>query len=149
RISIRMFDSILSHCLGGPHAICTFGPKCDQYVVVEHTGEVFACDFFVEPEWRLGHLMETPLGELAHGERKRQFARRKRQVPNRCLACRYHSLCRGGCPKERLAAGADHRSLNYLCAGYKQLFDHALGKFRELAAQLQLRNRQAPRHRQG
>ena len=138
KVSVRMFDSILSYCLHGRHTICTFSPKCDQYVVVEHNGDVFVCDFFVEEQWRLGNLLETPLGEVVSNARKRQFAQHKRNVHNRCLVCRYHDLCRGGCLKERLASGDSYQSVSYLCEGYKMLFDHALPKFRELAAKLRL-----------
>ena len=138
KISVRMFDSILSYCLQGRHTICTFSPKCDQYVVVEHNGDVFVCDFFVEEQWRLGNLLETPLGELASSTRKRRFAQHKRKVHNQCLVCRYHDMCRGGCLKERLVSGDSYQSVSYLCEGYKMLFEHAMSKFMELAASLRL-----------
>ncbi|MHC4388967.1 MAG: anaerobic sulfatase maturase, partial [Planctomycetota bacterium] len=75
KLSIRDFDSILSQCVAGQHTICTFSKQCSQYIVVEHSGDCFPCDFFVEPEWRLGNIFETPIEKLASGRKKRKFAR--------------------------------------------------------------------------
>ncbi|MHC4648200.1 MAG: SPASM domain-containing protein, partial [Planctomycetota bacterium] len=61
KLSIRDFDSILSYCVAGRNTICTFDRQCSQYVVVEHNGDCFPCDFFVAPKWRLGSILETPI----------------------------------------------------------------------------------------
>ena len=101
RLSIRDFDSILSHCMSGHHTICTFDRQCSQYIVVEHTGDVFPCDFFVEPKWRLGNIFETPIEQLAACAQKKAFARQKQNLSNKCLVCRHLAVCRGGCMKDR------------------------------------------------
>jgi len=136
KISVRNFDSILSYCLGRGHTVCTFGRRCDDYVVVEHNGDVFCCDFFVEPDCRLGNILEEPIGQLASSERKQVFSKAKQEIRNKCLICRHLDICRGGCMKYRAysdeATGAGEGY--YLCQGYKMFFDHAMPKFMQLAA---------------
>ncbi len=105
KLSIRDFDSILTYCVGGRHTICTFDRQCSQYIVVEHTGDVFPCDFFVEPKWRLGNIFETPIAQLAACAQKKVFARKKQNLANKCLVCRHLAICRGGCMKDRAPRG--------------------------------------------
>jgi uncharacterized protein len=137
RLSIRDFDSILSYCLNGHHTLCTFDRQCSQYVVVEHTGDVFPCDFFVEPRWRLGNIFETPLEQLAASAQKKAFARLKQNLTNKCLICRYLPLCRGGCTKDRVAATPAGGAVpSYFCESYRQFLDYALPRFQQLAAQM-------------
>jgi uncharacterized protein len=149
RLSIRDFDSLLSHCISGRHSICTFDRQCSQYIVVEHTGDVFPCDFFVEPKWRLGNLCETPIEQLAACAQKKAFARKKQNLSGKCLVCRHLAVCRGGCMKDRAnvaqppsagkpegpppGAGAPH---SYFCESYRQFFDYALPRFLQVAAQI-------------
>ena len=140
KISIRDFDSILSCCLTGQHTICTFSPQCSQYIVVEHTGDCFCCDFFVEPKWRLGNIFETPIEKLAAGETKRRFARAKQNLSNKCLICRHLAVCRGGCMKDRIAPDEALSTETYFCPAYKQFFDYALPKFRQIAADINTRS---------
>ena len=136
KISIRTFDSVLSYCLTGRHSVCTFSPMCNDYVVVEHNGDVFSCDFFVEQQWRLGNIFETPIDKLAAGKRKQQFAQNKSNISNKCLVCRYLSACRGGCLKDRLVCDSSYNEPSYFCQSYKQFYDYALGRFWQLAAEL-------------
>ncbi len=135
KTSIRDFDSMLSHYVGGGHTICTFGRRCSQYIVVEHNGDCFPCDFFVEPQWRLGNILDTPIGKLAACDKKRRFALAKQDVCNRCFVCRHLSACRGGCLKDRsvLAPGTFAKE-SYLCDAYKEFFDYAGPRFMQLAA---------------
>ena len=139
KLSVRLFDSIMHYYLQGRHTNCTFGQRCDDYVVVEHNGDVFACDFFVEDRWKLGNLLETPLEELFNGSVKHTFARRKRAVSNQCFVCRHQDLCRGGCPKDRTVLNDDPKELNYFCPSYKKFFEHALPTLMQLVTQYQLR----------
>jgi uncharacterized protein len=141
KISIRDFDSILSFCAAGRHTICTFDRQCSQYIVVEHTGDCFPCDFFVEPGWRLGNIFETPIEKLAAGGKKRAFARIKQGLCDKCLVCRHLDVCRGGCIKDRRQRTEDRGQKtenrgaeSYLCEGYKRFFDYAMPKFSQLAA---------------
>jgi len=135
KLSVRDFDSILNYCVSGQHSICTFGRQCSQYIVIEHTGDVFPCDFFVDPQWRLGNILETPIDKLAGGALKRQFGRKKQNLANKCLICRHLAVCRGGCMKDRAPFDPDNFGReSYFCQSYQQFFDHALGRFMDLAA---------------
>jgi uncharacterized protein len=137
RLSIRDFDSILSHCIAGRPTLCTFDRQCSQYIVVEHTGDVFPCDFFVEPKWRLGNIRETPIQELAACARKKAFARLKQDLATKCLVCRYLPMCRGGCLKDRAAFDKDNLGReSYFCESYRRFFDYALPRFMQIAAQI-------------
>jgi len=137
RLSIRDFDSILSCCISGHQTLCTFDRQCSQYIVIEHAGDVFPCDFFVEPAWRLGNILETPIEQLAACEQKKAFARRKQAIANKCLICRHLVLCRGGCMKDRVPFGKDTGSReSYFCESYRQFFDYAVPRFMQIAAQI-------------
>ncbi len=137
KISIRSFDSILSYCAAGRHTLCTFDRQCSGYIVVEHTGDCFPCDFFVQPKWLLGNIFDTPIEKLAAGSKKRSFARAKQNLCNKCLLCRHLDVCRGGCLKDRLPLGGDNfKCESYLCEGYKRFFDYAMPRFVQIAASL-------------
>jgi uncharacterized protein len=140
KVSVRTFDSILSHCVGQGHTECTFMPKCADYIVVEHDGGVYCCDFFVEGDAYLGNIMETPIEKLASSPRKRKFNKRKREIPNKCLVCRHLDICRGGCPKDRRMADTEFKKETFFCDSYKQIFDHTLPKLWELAAEIRSEN---------
>jgi len=135
KLSIRDFDSILSYCVQGKHTICTFDKQCSQYIVIEHTGDAFTCDFFVEPKWRLGNIFETPIEKLAASKKKRTFARLKQNLSNKCLLCRHLAVCRGGCMKDRAPFDKDNFGReSYFCEGYKRFFDYTMPRFMQLAA---------------
>ena len=137
KLSIRDFDSILSYYITGGHSICTFQSRCNQYIVIEHTGDVFCCDFFVEPKWRIGNILDTPIEKLATDNRKRTFAGMKQNLGNKCLICRHLSICRGGCLKDRAIFGTEDFSCeSYFCRAYKQFFDYTLPKFMKIAAEV-------------
>ena len=135
KLSIRDFDSILSYCVMGKHTICTFDKQCSQYIVVEHNGDAFCCDFFVEPKWRLGNIFETPIEELAASSKKRDFARKKQNLCNKCLVCRHLAICRGGCMKDRAPFDKENYGReSYFCEAYKRFFDYSMPRFMQIAA---------------
>ncbi len=134
--SIRLFDSLLSFLLGGPHTECTFARRCSDYIVIEHNGDAFCCDFYVTEGTRLGNIMDTPIEQLAGSPLKRTFARKKSEIANTCLICRYLDICRGGCPKDRTMLTGKHRVPSYFCEGYKMFFDHALPPLQAIAQKI-------------
>jgi len=137
KLSIRDFDSILSYYVTGRHTICTFDRQCSQYIVIEHTGDAFCCDFFVEPRWRLGNIFETPIEKLAGSAKKREFARSKKNLCNKCLVCRHLAVCRGGCMKDRAPFDKDNFGReSYYCESYKRFFDYAGPRFMQIAADI-------------
>lgn len=137
KISIRLFDSILNYLIHSKHSNCTFNRKCDDYVVIEHNGDLFCCDFFVSDEYKLGNIMENDIEDLIFGPKKRKFAQQKRDLNNKCLVCTHNSICRGGCLKHRTTAtNAKFSNPSYFCTAYKQFFDHALSRLKQISADL-------------
>jgi uncharacterized protein len=129
---VRWFDSIFATYVGLRPPECTLLNECGNYVVVEHTGDVFACDFFVGDEWRLGNVLEGNLTEMLNSPAQARFGRRKAELPNACQGCRWLKHCRGGCPKERWGhpSGAD---VSYFCDAYQTFFAHADSRLRRIA----------------
>lgn len=132
---VRMFDDALAVIMGHEHPTCTFGPYCGQYFVVEHNGDVFACDFFVEDEWRYGNIHEIELHHIPRLERYQQFRARKTAGPAECARCEWFSLCHGGCPKYRLLLG-DAARPTYFCPAYRMFFEYAHDRLQEMARHL-------------
>ena len=145
KLNIREFDSLLTHYVMGKHTICTYSRQCAGFVVIEHNGDAFCCEFFVEPRWRLGNILETPLEKLAGDKRKRAFARNKEKLCAKCLVCKHLDICRGGGMKDR-ARWNDNEGTkeSYFCESYKQFFDYTVPRFIQLAAGIQ--NGSAGRH---
>ena len=130
--SIRWFEALLFKYAGFAPTECTLLEKCGKYLVIEHTGDVFACDFFVEPEWKLGNLQETPLPQLFNSGRQTNFGRLKAYLPAECSTCEWKTWCRGGCTKDRMRNPA-FGGHNHFCEAYKLFFAHADSKLRTLA----------------
>jgi len=135
-VFVRDFDDLLHQYVRGTSPTCLFQERCGSYFVLEHNGDVYACDFFVEPEWRLGNVMKTPLTELVSGPLFGQFADRKAELGETCQACEWVSLCHGACPRHRLFRGGQISDPSYLCAGYKQLFAHTKPAMEQLVEEL-------------
>ena len=131
-ISVRFFDSVFHTYVNLPPPECTLTERCGVYVVVEHNGEVYACDFFVEPQWKLGNVMDDYLLGMLNSPRQEAFGEMKCQLPDDCLQCPWKDICRGGCTKDRLQ-GPGGRQLNHFCRSYQMFFEHAHPYFQELA----------------
>jgi len=142
--SIRFFDSLFHTYVGLEPPECTLLEECGIYVVVEHNGDVYSCDFFVEPRWKLGNVETDDLTELLNSSRQRAFGRVKAALAEECRRCAWLPHCRGGCPKDRLGESGPPR-VSHLCAGYQRFFEHADGRLRELAdAWMRARNEIPP-----
>lgn len=135
-VSVRDFDDLLAHELGMPPGTCTVSRNCGSYVVVEHNGDVFACDFFVTARWRLGNLLETHLAEIIRSERFAEFARAKSEYGSVCRSCKYLEWCYGGCQKHRIVLGGQITDPSYFCRSYRTFFAHALPRIPELVQRL-------------
>lgn len=123
---VQIFDSTLSSYMGLPPLVCHFATTCGDAMVVEHNGDVYSCDHFVYPEFKLGNILETPLSEIYSTPAQFAFGLAKRDGLNpKCDHCKYLSLCYGGCPKHRLVvAGQGEDGLNMLCEGLESFFRH-------------------------
>jgi uncharacterized protein len=136
---VRFFDSVFYRYVGLEPPECDLAAACGTYLVVEHNGDVFACDFFVEPEWKLGNVMDGRLVHMLNSARQSRFGARKADLPSACAGCEWLALCRGGCPKDRLRDPSD-AGLNHFCAGFKIFFEHADARLKQLAAIWKERN---------
>jgi uncharacterized protein len=145
RVSVRLFDSILTMLVEGHANVCAMGTDCRQYLVVEHNGDVYPCDFFVEPGLKLGNIMESDWETLLDSPLYAEFGARKRQWHEQCQACKYLHLCAGCCPKNRLGRGRDPGRLSVLCEGWVQFYDHTYDRFLELAQNIRAEREQAAR----
>ena len=133
RVSIRDFDDLLMRELGERPGTCTVSDRCGSYVVVEHNGDVFACDFFVTSRWRLGNMMQTPLEEIVSSAKLEEFAQAKAVVGSSCGRCPFLKQCYGGCQKHRTVLGGKPTDPSYFCKAYKRLFAHAQPAMPQLA----------------
>ena len=132
---IQNFDEATRPFLNMQHALCVSSPTCGNIVVLEHNGDVYSCDHFVDPAHRLGNICETALAELLESPALLEFGRNKRdRLPGDCKRCEVLDLCNGGCPKDRLERTAQgEEGLNHLCAGLKQFYTHSRPYLQSLA----------------
>jgi uncharacterized protein len=124
---VPFFDAVLASYLFGVSSVCVLRPACGDAMALEHNGDLYACDHFVEPAFRLGNIHETPVSELAASDRQRAFGRAKSEtLPDYCRGCAYLFTCHGECPKNRILTTPDGQpGLNWLCAGLKAFFAYA------------------------
>lgn len=138
QIFVQLFDATLANWAGEPPGICSMSPTCGRAAVMEANGDVYSCDHFVFPEYRLGNIRQQSLTEMLYGERQQQFGRNKRaSLPRQCRECRFLFACHGECPKNRFTKdryGED--GLNYLCQGYRQFFAHVAADMDFMKAEL-------------
>ena len=121
------FDGALAGWLGMAGTVCIFGPACGLGMALEHNGDLYSCDHFVEPKYLLGNIMKKSMAEIAACEKQRKFGQDKRDtLPQYCRRCEFLHICNGECPKNRLIKTPDgQEGLNYLCEGFKAFFKHA------------------------
>jgi uncharacterized protein len=136
RIGIQNFDEALRPFVGKNHVLCIFKQTCGDVVAMEHNGDLYSCDHFVDREHCLGNIRETPLVELLESEKLREFGLRKRNaLPRYCRECEVLALCNGGCPKDRfLRTPQGEEGLNYFCAGLKDFFAYSTPYLQKLGA---------------
>jgi len=105
---------------------CSFTETCGDALVVEHNGDVYSCDHFVYPEYKIGNITEGNLADMIKSKKQFAFGINKRNtLPRECIQCKYYFACRGECPKHRFDRSESGESgLNTLCAGYKMFFTH-------------------------
>jgi uncharacterized protein len=132
--SVRFFDSVFYTYVGLDAPECTLRKNCGTYLTVEHNGDVFACDFYVEPEWKLGNVLSGTLSEMLNGPTQTAFGELKANLPDECLQCEWLRQCHGGCTKDRLT-DIREKGRTHFCQAYKMLFEHADERFKELAQQ--------------
>lgn len=135
RVFVQLFDICLGVWLGEPSSLCVFAETCGGALALEHNGDLFSCDHFVEPRHRLGNVTETSLPDLVGSPQQRQFGLNKRDtLPRYCRECAVRFICNGGCPKDRILTTPDGEpGLNYLCEGFQAFFTHIDRPMRTMA----------------
>ncbi len=144
RVYVQLFDVTLAKYVGEPGGLCVFEETCGRALALEHTGDVYSCDHYVEPDHLLGHLADSTLLEMVDSDQQRAFGAAKRDtLPAMCRACDVRWLCHGGCPKDRVRRTRQGEAgLNYLCEGYQHFFRHTGEAMRYMAGEL--RNQRPP-----
>jgi len=126
RIKVQAFEEATRTAFNQEHSLCIFRPTCGDIPVVEHNGDFYSCDHFVDSEHRLGNIKEKSLVELLESPAQRAFGKAKLEtLPRQCRECEVRAMCNGACPKDRFLKTPDGEpGLNYLCTGYKRFFIH-------------------------
>lgn len=141
KIFVRDFDTSLAIVVGHPSPLCVNAEVCGRAVAIEHNGDLFSCDHFVNEDDRIGNVLNQSLTAMLDGLQQTGFGNDKRDgLPAYCRECEFLGLCNGGCPKDRIINTPDgDPGLNYLCAGYKIFHEHSLPVFRKMAQCLSIR----------
>lgn len=126
KVFIQTFEEAVRNEAGVPGGLCVFQETCGDALAMEHNGDLYSCDHFVLPEFKLGNILDKPIHELAILPEQTEFGNAKRDtLPEYCRSCEVLSLCHGECPKNRFIETPDGEpGLNYLCAGYRHFFNH-------------------------
>lgn len=126
KVHVQLFEVALENWLGQPASLCFFRPNCGQALALEHNGDLYSCDHYVEPDYRLGNLNQHHLHWLVATPQQKQFGHDKsQQLPGQCQRCEVRFACHGECPKNRLLLDENGEpGLNFLCRGYLQFFRH-------------------------
>ncbi|MGL5986283.1 MAG: SPASM domain-containing protein, partial [Burkholderiales bacterium] len=124
RVFVDQFENVISQMLGKGAQKCVSGQICGKALAIEHNGDVYSCDHFVYPEYKLGNIRDVHEGEMAFSERQQAFGYAKQNsLPKYCRECSYLNLCWGECPKNRFVKAPDGEAgLNYLCPGLKKFY---------------------------
>ena len=130
--SIRYFDSVFYNYVDMTAPECTLMDECGVYVVIEHNGDVYSCDFFVKPEWKLGNVHEGRIKDLLNSEKQWNFGMLKSDRHEKCRQCQWLKYCYGGCTKDRIRDPRDN-NLSHFCDSYLMFFDHADTRLKKLA----------------
>jgi uncharacterized protein len=139
-VYVQMFDVALASWYGEPPTLCIHAETCGTALALEHNGDLYSCDHYVEDGYRLGNITEMPMTALVASEQQRDFGLAKREtLPAVCRACNVRFACHGGCPKDRFIQAPDGEpGLNYLCAGYQAFFGHIDRPMRQMSELLRL-----------
>ena len=141
QVFVQLFDATLGATMSMKSSLCLFSPTCGTAMALEHNGDVFSCDHYVYPRYKLGNILNQNLRDLADSEFQRKFGRDKSDsLPCLCRECEVRYACHGECPKHRFLRTQDGEDgLNYLCAAYKRFFSHSAPAMRTMAHLLQAR----------
>ena len=126
KIKVQIFEEALRPAFNQEHTLCIFKVDCGRVPVLEHNGDFFSCDHFVDHVHMIGNILHKPVSEMLYDPQQKRFGKAKSQtLPRYCLQCDVLSMCNGECPKNRFITTPDGQpGLNYLCSGYKLFFNN-------------------------
>lgn len=126
-VFVQYFEAFLEAWMGHRNPLCTLGEMCGKGLAMEPNGDVYTCDHYVYPEYKIGNIAETELENMAFSAKQQQFGTAKsKSLPKQCRECNYKFACFGECPKNRFIKTKEgENGLNYLCAGWDKFFRHA------------------------
>ena len=132
---VQIFDVTLGNWMGAGGGLCVFSETCGSAMALEHNGDLYSCDHYVYPHFKLGNILNSSISEMVNSEFQRQFGQDKRDtLPSYCRECDVRHLCHGECPKHRFLRTPDGEGdLNYLCAAYKRFFRHSAPAMKDMA----------------
>lgn len=130
-VFVQIFEEALRMLAGFPSSMCLFSPQCGGQLVMEHNGDIYACDHFVEPNSRLGNIIQDDLRTLVDSQQQRVFGAEKANLAAACFTCPVLQLCQGECPKNRV------QGLNLICQGYRRFFLYTQTFFADMLQVLQ------------
>jgi len=130
--SIRHFESVFYSYVGLEAPECSFMKECGAYVVIEHNGNVYSCDFFVEQHHRLGNIRHDKIVNMLNSKKQDEFGKAKSMLPRKCKMCKWGSKCFGGCTKDRIKDPADNHQPRF-CKSYQMFFEHADADLKKMA----------------
>lgn len=138
RTFVQIFDVTLGNWVGSGGGLCVFSETCGTAMAMEHNGDVYSCDHYVYPHYKLGNILNKELGDMVNSEFQKQFGQDKKSaLPRYCLECDVRHLCHGECPKHRFLRTPDGEpGLNYFCSAYKAFFSHTRPAMQQMAALL-------------
>lgn len=126
KIFVRQFECAVEAWCGYNPTDCIMSNSCGDALVMEHNGDVYSCDHFVYPQFKLGNILQTPLLQMAAATRQKQFGNQKSStLSKQCRQCKYRPACNGECPKHRFVTNKDGEKIAYLCGDYYAFFEHA------------------------
>ena len=123
-VSIRLFEDILIYLVDGALVSCCWMNECKSYIVVEHNGDCYPCDFFVYPEWHIGNITSEPLHTILNSKRRYQFSAMKSDIPSTCRDCRWFEFCHADCTKFRLDPKGTYNNVSEYCDAWTMLLEH-------------------------
>lgn len=140
RTYVQLFDVTIGNWMGQGGGLCVFSENCGTALAMEHNGDVYSCDHYVYPRYKLGNILNASLGELVSSDFQRRFGRDKSTtLPRYCRECEVRHLCHGECPKHRFIRTPEGEpGLNYLCRAYKMFFQHSAPAMQRMAELLRV-----------
>lgn len=134
KVHVRYFDDLFNFMIAGAPQSCTFRQKCGDYLVIEHNGDVYPCDFYVDKDLKLGNILTDSPEDMLNSPKMKEFANKKLDLSDKCKACPYLKLCWNECPKNRVG------NKNVFCSAYLEFFEYAVPKLQEMIKKVQSTN---------